>query len=88
MGQGQGLSFAEMGLMSGLCHAGSASLRIALGYIPGALFVGYVAPAVVAGGPMQWVGGQATVVLMLTVRDLSVAVLGGTAAAWAWWVWA
>lgn len=66
----------------------SASLRIALGYIPGALFVSYVAPAVVAGGAMQWVGGIATVVLMLTTRDLSLAVLGGTAAAWVWWVWA
>ena len=29
----------------------SPSLRIALGYIPGALFVSYVAPALAVGGP-------------------------------------
>jgi uncharacterized membrane protein len=63
----------------------SPALRIALGYIPGALFVSYVAPALFHGGPMQWVGAVVTVVLMLTIRDLSLAVLGGTAVAWVWW---
>lgn len=65
----------------------SRTLRLALGYVPGALFVSYVAPALVEGGPMHWVAAVATAVLMLTVRDLSVAVLGGTAVAWAWWSW-
>ena len=66
----------------------SPSLRIALGYVPGALFVSYVVPALVAGGPMQWVAGLVTVALMMAARDLSLAVMGGRAAAWAWWVWA
>ena len=62
-------------------------LRVALGYVPGALFVSYVVPALVAGGPMQWVAGLATAAIMLVWRDLSLAVLGGTAVAWAWWAW-
>ena len=65
----------------------SRSVRVALGYVPGALFVSYVVPALVSGGPMQWIAGLATIALMLAFRDLSVAVLGGTAVAWAWWSW-
>ena len=70
------------------CSARSAprpALRTALGYLPGALFVSYVAPALVAGGAMQWVGAAATVALMARTGNLSVAILGGTAVAWAWW---
>ena len=63
----------------------SPELRRALGFIPGALFVSYVAPALIAGGGLQWVGAAATSALMLATRNLSVAVLGGTAAAWIWW---
>ena len=65
----------------------SEPLRVALGYVPGALFVSYVVPALVAGGALQWVGGLATVAIMVACRDLSLAVLGGTAVAWAWWSW-
>ena len=64
------------------------ALRAALGYIPGALFVSYVTPALVGGGPMQWIGAVAAVAAMLLSRDLSLAVFCGTAAAWAWWSWA
>ena len=58
--------------------------RSLLGYIPGALFVSFVVPALVAAGWEQWVGALATVALMRT-GNLSLAVLGGTAAAWAVW---
>lgn len=60
-------------------------VRTALTYIPGALFVSYVVPALAAGGRQQWVGAAATLVLMLATRRLTVAILGGTAAAWAVW---
>ena len=60
-------------------------IREALTYIPGALFVSYVAPALAAGGLQQWVGGAATVALMLASGKLPVAILGGTAAAWLVW---
>ncbi|WP_158742160.1 AzlD family protein [Acidisphaera sp. L21] len=89
------LAIAGMSLATFACRYGgywlfshirpTPALRTVLGYIPGALFVSYVAPALFAGGPMQWIGGAATVVLMLVVRDLSLAVLGGTAIAWVWW---
>ena len=63
----------------------SRQIRGALGYIPGALFISYVAPAVAAGGPQQWIGTAATVFLMLWARQLVIAVLGGTVAAWVVW---
>ncbi len=62
-------------------------LRMALGYIPGALFISYVVPALAAGGLQQWTGAASTVALMLLTRNLALAILGGTAAAWViWWL--
>lgn len=61
------------------------AVRGMLGYIPGALFVSYVVPALVAGGTQQWVGAVVTAGLMVATRQVSVAILGGTAAAWAVW---
>ena len=60
-------------------------VRDMLAYIPGALFVSYVVPALVAGGWHQWVGAVATLGLMLATRNLAAAILGGTAVAWAVW---
>ncbi len=61
-------------------------VREMLGYIPGALFVSYVVPALAVGGVQQWVGAAATLAIMLATRKLAVAILGGTAAAWVVWV--
>jgi uncharacterized membrane protein len=58
--------------------------RSLLGYIPGTLFVSFVVPALAAGGWEQWVGAAATLAIMGT-GNLSLAILGGTAAAWAVW---
>lgn len=63
----------------------SAGVRAALGYVPGALFVSYVVPALVAGGPQQWAGAAVTVGVMLASGNLSLAILVGTAGAWAVW---
>lgn len=60
-------------------------VRAALSYIPGALFVSYVVPALANGGPQQWAGSVATVGLMLATRNLAVAILGGTGVAWLVW---
>jgi uncharacterized membrane protein len=60
-------------------------LRTALAYIPGALFVSYVVPALANGGIQQWAGSIATFAIMVTTRSLAAAILGGTAAAWATW---
>lgn len=61
-------------------------LRDMLQYVPGALFVSYVAPALAAGGYQQWIGAIATVVLMLLTRQIAVAILGGTAVVWLVWL--
>ncbi len=60
-------------------------VRAMLGYIPGTLFVSYVAPALATGGVQQWVGAAATVAVMLATRNLALAILGGTAAAGVVW---
>lgn len=60
-------------------------IRAALTYVPGALFISYVAPALANGGVQQWVGAVATVALMVGTRSLGAAILGGVAAAWLVW---
>lgn len=60
-------------------------VRVALAYVPGGLFVSYVVPALAAGGLQGWAGAAATAAVMLATRNLTYAVLGGTAAAWAVW---
>ncbi len=61
------------------------TVRMALGYIPGALFVAYVAPALAQGGWPEWFGAVVTVATMLATRQMSVAILAGTAGAWLVW---
>ena len=63
----------------------SPAVRAMLGYIPGTLFVSYVAPALANGGVQQWAGATATVAVMLATRNLALAILGGTAAAGVVW---
>ncbi len=61
-------------------------IRAMLAYVPGTLFVSYVAPALAMGGLQQWVGAAATAAVMLATRNLALAILGGTAAAGVVWV--
>lgn len=63
----------------------SAGVRAWLGYIPGTLFMAYVAPALAQGGWPQWSGAAAAIAIMLLTRQMSAAVLGGTAVAWLVW---
>jgi uncharacterized membrane protein len=60
-------------------------VRAMLAYVPGTLFVSYVAPALANGGVQQWVGAAATVAVMLATRNLALAIVGGTAAAGVVW---
>ncbi len=57
-------------------------MRSVLGFIPGTLFVSYVAPALVTGGWQPVAGAAATLAIMIATGSLLGAVLGGTAAAW------
>lgn len=60
----------------------SPFMRDVLGYLPGTLFAGYVAPALLDGGPQQWVGAAVTLAAMITTRNFALAIVAGTAAAW------
>jgi len=61
-------------------------VRGMLAYVPGTLFVSYVAPALANGGvQQQWAGAAATLAVMLATRNLALAILGGTAAAGVVW---
>ena len=81
-----------------LCRAGGyllfrafkppALVQTMLGYVPGALFISYVAPALVSGGRHQWLGAAVTLGVMIGTRNVSLAVVGGTAVAWGAWAMA
>ena len=60
-------------------------LRGALDALPGALFVAYVVPALVDGGPPQWTGAAVTLAVMVAFRSLIAAIGLGTAATWIVW---
>jgi uncharacterized membrane protein len=60
-------------------------VRAVLAYVPGTLFVSYVAPALAGGGLQQWVGAAATLAAMVATGNFAVAIFGGTAAAWLVW---
>ncbi len=62
-----------------------AVVRAVLSYVPGTLFVSYVVPALMQGGLQPWVGAVATVGVMAWTRNLSLAIIAGTAAAWVVW---
>ncbi len=60
-------------------------LRTTLGYVPGALFVAFVVPALAAGGVRQWVAALLTAGVMLGTGSLAAAVVAGTGASWLAW---
>ena len=88
-------AIAAMAAATYLCRAGGyllfravkppALVQTMLGYVPGALFVSYVVPALAAGAWHQWLGAAVTLTVMLATHSVSLAVLGGTAAAWGAW---
>jgi len=57
-------------------------VRSVLTFIPGTLFVSYVAPALVKGGPAHWAGAVVTVAAMMATRSIPLALVVGIAAAW------
>lgn len=63
-------------------------VRALLGYIPGTLFMAYVAPALAQGRLPEWLGAVAAVAIMIWTRQMSAAIVGGTAVAWLVWAWA
>lgn len=86
-----GMAFATL-----VCRAGgyflfrtlrpTPFLRAMLGYVPGALFVGYVAPALAAGGVKEWVGAAATLITVRLSGNVAIGIAAGTASAWLVWL--
>ncbi len=53
-----------------------------LRHLPGALFVAYVAPPLLAGSVPAWLGALAVVAAQVTIRNLGLSILVGIAAVW------
>ena len=89
------VTIAAMGLATFACRAGgywlfervnpSPAVRALLTYVPGCLFVSYVAPAVFDGGPKAWVGAAVALVTMKLTGSMIWPIITGTAAAWLVW---
>lgn len=60
----------------------SPLVRDVLAFIPGTLFMAYVAPAVVHGGPAQAVAAAVTAAVMVGTRSIPWALVAGIGAAW------
>lgn len=54
-----------------------------LAFLPGCIFAAFVAPALFAGGPRQWIAAAGVAALMAATRSYADAILGGVAALWA-----
>lgn len=55
-------------------------LRHFLGHLPGVIFVAYVAPLIVAGGPPDWAGGLATLLAVRISGNVTAGIGAGIAA--------
>ena len=61
-------------------------VRALLSYVPGTLFVAFVAPSLIGGGLQQWIGSAAALAAMVVTRNLSWAIVAGVGAAWLVWI--
>jgi len=64
----------------------SPGLQSMLTYVPGALFVSFVVPSVVAGGVKEWIAAAVTVVVAVMTRSIVWPIFAGTATAWVVWM--
>jgi len=53
-----------------------------LRHLPGALFMAYVTPPLVAGSVPSWIGAVAVVGVQLATRNLGLAICAGVAVVW------
>jgi len=90
------LTILSMALAAYACRGGgywvfskmrpSAGLKTFLSYVPGALFISFVVPAIAAGGLKEWIGAAVAVAIAIRTRSLTWPIFAGTAAAWAAWL--
>jgi branched-subunit amino acid transport protein len=86
------LAILGMALVTYACRAGGyailrsirppAWVEALLRHLPGALFMAYVTPPLVAGALPAWVGALAVIGVQLATRNLGVAICAGVAAVW------
>jgi uncharacterized membrane protein len=86
------LAILAMTLVTYACRAGGYAilrgirpppfLEAMLRHLPGALFMAYVTPPLVAGALPAWVGAVVVVAVQLASRNLGVAICAGVAAVW------
>jgi branched-subunit amino acid transport protein len=86
------LAILGMALVTYACRAGGyAVLRAVrpppfveamLRHLPGALFMAYVTPPLVAGALPAWLGALVVVGVQLATRNLGIAICAGVAAVW------
>lgn len=84
------LAILAMAAATYLCRAGGyAILRLTrqppfveamLRYLPGALFVAYVVPALASWGLVGWIGGAAAMAAQRLLRNFGLSVVAGVAA--------
>jgi uncharacterized membrane protein len=87
------LAILCMAVVTYACRAGGYALlrsfrpppfvEAMLRHLPGALFVAYVAPPLLAGGLPASIGAVAVVAAQLAFRNLGLSVLVGVAVVWA-----
>jgi uncharacterized membrane protein len=86
------LAILGMALASYACRAGGyailrsfrppAFIEAMLRHLPGALFMAYATPPLVAGSVPAWIGAAAVVGVQLATRNLGLAICAGVAAVW------
>jgi branched-subunit amino acid transport protein len=86
------LAILGMAAVSYACRAGGyavlrsvrppAFIEAMLRHLPGALFMAYVTPPLVAGSLPAWVGAVVVVGTQLATRNLGLAICAGVAAVW------
>jgi len=86
------LAILGMAAITYVCRAGGYAvlrtfrpppfIEAMLRHLPGALFVAYVTPPLVAGGVSFWIGAVAAVGVQLATRNLGIAICVGVAVVW------
>lgn len=90
------LAILSMAVVTYACRAGgywlfsriepSTALRNGLSYVPGALFLSFVVPAVAEGGPKEWIGAAVTALAVWITGSMVWPILIGVATVWVVWL--
>lgn len=84
-----------MALVTYLCRGGgywlfrqlkpSPALQSVMSYLPGALFVSFLVPVLMAGEAKEWIGAAVALVTARLTNSIVWTIVTGTSAAWIAW---